>query len=440
MPINYPANRKEVADRIKTDIQNLLPQLEPFLRDSYIAALATADAGRVYDLYIAIKALQAEMFPDTADGEFLERWGSYKNLTRNQATQSTGRMTVIGVNGTLLPINTVLQSSNGLAFTTTESKNIISQLLIIASIVRSGNVATVTTASDNHHLANGINVTISGAVQPEYNVTAPVTVTGKNTFTYLVIGNPVTPATTISTLQYAVIAADIAVQSIDYGLQTNLVSGNELFFGTPIAGAASAGVVQFEGLNGGTDLENDEDFRKRILYAYQHPISYFNVSEITTLIQTINYVTRVFIQEITPATGQVTIYFVCDKQDNIIPSAEQVAEVKNKVLTIKPAPVDPTDVIVNPPVPKVIDFQFLSLEPNTQSMQDAIRANLKAMFSEVPIVGHDLSRYSYQSAIFQSVDPTNGQFVTNYTLSTPTTDIPINKNELAILGNISFPT
>jgi len=64
----------------------------------------------------------------------------------------------------------------------------------ITSITRSSQVATVTTTSA-HGRATGDYVTISGAAQAEYNITAQITVTSLTTFTYTVTGTPATPAT-----------------------------------------------------------------------------------------------------------------------------------------------------------------------------------------------------------------------------------------------------
>ena len=64
----------------------------------------------------------------------------------------------------------------------------------VSSITRSGSTATVTTGSA-HNLVTGAEITMSGATQTEYNVTAIVTVTGPTTFTYTVSGSPATPAT-----------------------------------------------------------------------------------------------------------------------------------------------------------------------------------------------------------------------------------------------------
>ena len=64
----------------------------------------------------------------------------------------------------------------------------------IATLTQTGNVATATT-SDPHGLVTGNRITVTGATQGDYNVTAAVTVTSTTTFTYAIANNPASPAT-----------------------------------------------------------------------------------------------------------------------------------------------------------------------------------------------------------------------------------------------------
>lgn len=64
---------------------------------------------------------------------------------------------------------------------------------VSSSITRSGTVATVSATAHGH--ATGDKVSISGAVEVDYNGTFVVTVTDANTFTYTVDNSPTTPAT-----------------------------------------------------------------------------------------------------------------------------------------------------------------------------------------------------------------------------------------------------
>lgn len=63
----------------------------------------------------------------------------------------------------------------------------------VTSITRVTTTATVTHAA--HGLSTNDWVHITGAVQEEYNITAQITVTGVDTYTYQVTGSPTTPAT-----------------------------------------------------------------------------------------------------------------------------------------------------------------------------------------------------------------------------------------------------
>jgi hypothetical protein len=71
----------------------------------------------------------------------------------------------------------------------------------VSSITRAASTATVTTSTP-HGLVTGNIITMTGATQPEYNITATITVTGGSTFTYTVTGAPATPATGAPTYTY----------------------------------------------------------------------------------------------------------------------------------------------------------------------------------------------------------------------------------------------
>jgi hypothetical protein len=65
----------------------------------------------------------------------------------------------------------------------------------VTSITRSGTTATVTLASANATLVTGDWVTISGAVETDYNGSFQITVSSSTVFTYTVANSPTTPAT-----------------------------------------------------------------------------------------------------------------------------------------------------------------------------------------------------------------------------------------------------
>lgn len=76
----------------------------------------------------------------------------------------------------------------------------------ISTITRVSTTATLTTAAD-HGLSTGAFVTVSGAVPSAFNGTYEITVTGVNTFTYVMASTPASDATTVGSYIYGTWAA-----------------------------------------------------------------------------------------------------------------------------------------------------------------------------------------------------------------------------------------
>jgi len=294
MPIEIPESAAEVERRAKTDVQRELPESNPFLKNSWLAALITSFANRIFDFYLQLLAAVKENFPDTATGTFLARWAAIFGKQRLAATQATGNVVATGTAAAIVPSGTVMTTSGG-NYTSTSSATIAAQSISVSGIVRSGQTATATTAS-NHGLANNVPVTISGANETEYNVTsAAITVTGLNTFEYQVVGSPATPAT--GTILAAFTSASVSVQSVVFGVAANLDAGEELTLQSPIVNVDDTLTVDFGALGGGTDQETDASLRLRMLDRIQNPVAHFNASDIKDKAKEVAGVTRVFVQE-----------------------------------------------------------------------------------------------------------------------------------------------
>lgn len=516
MVFNIPSDQQEVIDRAGTDVQNALPESNPFFKNSFLGAIITSFSGRIFDFYLQLNILIRELFVDTATNSFLERWGVYRNITRNAATKSTGNITATGTASSSIPISTQLQDAESKQFITTGTVAISSVAISVTSLTRSGSTVTAITASA-HEYGSTQTPVIAGAVETDYNGTKSITVVDDTTFTYEITTTPTSPAT--GTITSTDDMASLTVESVDFGKDNNLASGTQLTFTSPIAGVDDTAIVQFGEVAGGTDLETDEDLRIRIIDAYQNPIAHFSENDITAQAKKVAGVTRVFVfaagetygdnisvtsinrsgnvatvitatphnleqcmfatisdadqtdynikarvlvinsvtfvylvagAPTTPATGtilsqgsiplgQVITFFTRDNDANIIPSASEVTTTKDKLIEIMPANTSVNDMIVNAPVANTVNFTFTVLTPNTSTMQTAITANLAQLFEEGTSVGNDLKSFSYESAIFQTVDPETGDIVTDFTLSAPSGDVSIGADELPVLGSVTYP-
>lgn len=435
MPFNFPTYQTLVA-RIRSAVSANLPGVDPTIFGSVIRAFTDSLAGRAFDIVILLKQLLNRLFPTVDDPEGLELWASYEGLTRQAATGSSGDVTFEGTVGSTIPLGTQLSASNGELYETQATVDIAAVVASISSITRSGSVATVTTTSD-HSFATGLTVTIAGADQSYYNGAFKITVTDTDEFEYTVSGAPATPAT--GTITAACDCASVEVDSVGTGAVTKLSSGAQLGLVSPIAGVDTTSFVQFLGLVGGADTETDESLLSRTIQSRANPVANFNIAAIEKEALKISGVTRVKVKRITPRIGAVTILFIRDNDDNPIPSAGEVQEVEDQILTILPATSDETDVVVTAPTPVSTDYTFSALSPDTATMRTAIEQNLIAFYEDEVTFETTITEDKYRAAIIDTVDPETGDSLSSFTLTTPTTDITVTTDEIGVLGTVSFP-
>lgn len=438
MAIDIPANEQAVIDQSRADVQEILPEANPFLRNSMLDAILTANGGRIFDFYRNLDELQKQLFIDTATEDLLERLASFRNITRNPATPSSGNVIFTGTVATVIPFGTTLQSLTAQGFTT-QSATDLSIIGDTVSITRVGTVATVAMDTVPHEQAIGLSITIAGAVETEYNGTFVIdSVISQFIFTYTVTGSPATPATGAPAVTTITPTASTPIESDDEGGVTNLDANSPLTIGSPIAGVDPAPVSDFDGISGGTDEENDDDFRARSIDKWQNPNTPFNTARIISQVQLVPGVTRVFVFEITPNVGQVTVYFMRDNDLDPIPSAGEVATVKAKLLEIKPANTADEDVIVLAPTALPVSFTITGISPDTLTMKTAIEANLEQLFSEGTNVSVDLLRNDYISAINRTVDTESGDILQAFTVTSPVGDVTVATGELPTLDTVTI--
>lgn len=292
MPINFPRSRKEVDNRAKADVKSKLPNSNPWLKNSFLGAMVTGYSGRIYENYLQLKNALLQMFPDTARGAYLERWGSYVSINRNAPTVATGYVVLAGTAGSVIPAGTVLADSNNVLYTTDTEVTIQTTTQSILTLTRSGSLVTAI-CSSNHRLATGMEVEIDGAVESEYNGTFEITVVSETTFTYDCSGTPSTPATGTITVNHT--SGYVKVTSETKGSDTNQSSGVQLSISTPVSGLASTAYVAYDEIGGGADLEDDESYRDRVIFRYQNPLALFNSNSIINEARKVSGVTRVWV-------------------------------------------------------------------------------------------------------------------------------------------------
>lgn len=426
---------------INTGQLDTTKHVDPTIRNSFIKGLVDSTAAGFDENNDVLEQLIVQLFPWSATGIYLERWGAYYGINRNAAAKASGTLVFSGTNGTLIPSATLVQRANGIQYSTLADITISTSTINVTSITRLGSTATVTTTS-NHNLATGITIdSITGADQTEYNVTNTIiTVVDATTFTYEVSGTPTTPAT--GTIQVTATTGFGNIEASDFGADGNADEGAQLTLVSPIVNVNDTAIVNQDALTGGLDIEDDESLRERLQERTSNFSAPFTQAGLPVFIkEQVDGVTRVWIEDATPSAGYVTIYFTRDNDTNIIPTASQVTDVKNAIIDpdtgIKPANTPDSYVIVSAPSEVTANFTFSTLSPNTTDMQNAITDSLTDYFKNNTNIATDVTEEEYNNIIFSTID-SDGNTPT-FTLSAPVGDISVTTGELAVLGTITYP-
>lgn len=439
MALTTPESASEVIDRAVNDV---FLTLEPFgakpsLKNSWLNALIVAYCNRIFDFYFALDQAALEALPDTAVDN-LERWAAIFGIRRTAGVQATGSVVATGTVGSAIPALEELATGDGKEYTVRAAASITTKSLSVKTngLTRSGTTATLTT-DDAHGLASNVKITVTGAVETDYNVVdAEITVTGAATLTFEVSGSPSTPAT--GTILLGANTAVLSVEAVAFEEDGDQILDAAMRFQSPIVGVDEVVNVGVAGLIGGIDQETLDALRVRLLDRIQNPAAHFNVADIRSKALTVPGVTRVFVQEITPAIGQVTVYFMRDLDSTgSIPNGVEVAAVKAVLDTIRPANTEASDLIVRAPTPVPANFGFLDLQPATPSMKIAVKNSLAEFFAARTRLGVPVTEDQYRSAIFNTVDTETGASVTSFVLDFPGGPIPIVDGQIATLGNVT---
>jgi len=442
--LNLPADAQTLKDQNRADIQNQIPESDPFVEENWIAAVSDSNANRQFDFFRQIPILRAQMFWDTTDGESLERWANVWIGAKNAATQSSGNVVATGTLASSITVGNELTDTDGLVYETTATVEIEETIATVTSIESVGTTASVTLSSFAS-LGNNVSVTIAGASDAVYNGTFSIVVLDDGTvdFTYTLLSAFTGSATGTITATFN--TAVVPVTSQDFGTATDKSLNETLTFTATIAGINSQTRVDQGGLGGGSDIESDDDYRSRMLERIRGFLAFYTVDTIKVFIRdNVAGVTKVWV--FTPddtqggEPGQTVIYFIRGNDDDIIPSDSEVQQVEDIMISDqKPANQASVDLIVLAPTEELQDFSFSTLVPDTTTMREAVANNLAAFFIDQTEVGEAVTVDQYRSVIQETFDTETGVGLESFELTEPTSDIGGGAGTLVTLGEVTFP-
>lgn len=162
MPYVIPPFTKIREDLLR-DIKNLLPQADIGV-DSDFYVRATSVASCAEGLYQHQAWIVKQIFPDTADTEYLEWHCALRGIYRKLAVQAKGTAVATGVEGTLIPKGTVIKTEDGRIYECTGDV-----------FIGAGSQASIAVQSVNVGVAGNISNGIGAFIQIDSHVDSQVT-------------------------------------------------------------------------------------------------------------------------------------------------------------------------------------------------------------------------------------------------------------------------
>jgi uncharacterized phage protein gp47/JayE len=284
----------EIKDRIVSSVQNSTGIIDnKQLQHSFFGGLISGMATTIDTWYKTIlNTVTVYIITKAMKGQWLDAFGNYLRLQRKPATQSTGIVNIQGNLNTIIPINTFFSIVNSGQYKTLFENKIENITLSISNITAVNNIATVITTNP-HNLATNNKINITGCLDNNFNVTnVSIAVINENTFTYNFINTLNAINTTGGTANLNI--AFLQLQSVSTGTNTNLSNGTGLTLLNTIAGLENIGYVNFYGISGGTNQENDNNYRNRIDYKlFNNTQNYTYTGVQQYLLQKYSKITRV---------------------------------------------------------------------------------------------------------------------------------------------------
>lgn len=115
MALNRPT-LQQLIDRVKADFESKLSAFGKIIPNTFVWVIARVLSGLVHGIYGLLDFIVRQVFPDTAEGEFLRRWGSIWGITQTPASFAQGQMTATGTNGSTISEGSILTRPDGVQF------------------------------------------------------------------------------------------------------------------------------------------------------------------------------------------------------------------------------------------------------------------------------------------------------------------------------------
>jgi uncharacterized phage protein gp47/JayE len=221
---------------------------------------------------------------------------------------------------------------------------------------------------------------------------------------------------------------NVNIESLNTGSIGNISGGIQLNLVSPIYGLQSQCVIDQNGTFSGSDIEDDESLRSRLLDRIRNAPCAGNKKDYETWALEIPGVTRAWCYPQYGGDGNVGLAFVRDNDSGIIPNDSQISDAKNYISDKMP-----TTATLNifALTPQKIDFNLKSTDISNEAKKQIID-QLKFLFFNLAAPSSTI----YVSDILESLS--SAKSIKRISLISPMSDITIGNTSVGIVGNINL--
>lgn len=220
----------------------------------------------------------------------------------------------------------------------------------------------------------------------------------------------------------------VAVAAASAGVAGNRTTGQTFTLQSPISGVTAGAVAG--AMTGGTDIENDDILRSRLLARIKQPPQGGCKADYSTWALAVAGVTRAWVYPLELGAGTVTVRFMMDgTYVDGIPLAGDVTAVDAYIDPLRPVT---AAVTVVAPVADPLNFTITGLSPATAAVKAAITLALTDLIAREATPGGTI----YLSHIREVISGAAGEF--DHVLTTPAANVTSTTGHISTMGTVTW--
>lgn len=222
--------------------------------------------------------------------------------------------------------------------------------------------------------------------------------------------------------------AEMAIVAVAAGVIGNQPAGTELDFVSPVLGVHSKATVTAGGLTGGTDIEDIDVYRERVIERFRWVPHGGNANDYVVWAKEQAGVTRAWCKPNWVGPGTVGVFVVNDAANPITLQQPALDAIKAGMLDMRPVTAE-----LHVLSPQLVKVQYtISVTPDTPRVRSAVETALQALHARESNLGATLLLTHIAEAISGAV----GEY--DHRLIQPAANVVPQANQLLVYGGVTW--